>query len=83
MCTALRLSVFFLPCCVPFMPDWFHWFQLMNKPELMVQIFRNPSPFDMSTGDLVETSTQDNCQAVIEGLITWAERIRLTEDSRN
>eukprot|EP01032_Pedospumella_encystans_P018704 gene18704-21285_t len=48
---------------------------VMNGPGLSAQIFTNPSPFNLETGDLHGAVELDQAKGVAEGLIAWTKRL--------
>eukprot|EP00670_Eutreptiella_braarudii_P003177 CAMPEP_0174292272 /NCGR_PEP_ID=MMETSP0809-20121228/34876_1 /TAXON_ID=73025 ORGANISM="Eutreptiella gymnastica-like, Strain CCMP1594" /NCGR_SAMPLE_ID=MMETSP0809 /ASSEMBLY_ACC=CAM_ASM_000658 /LENGTH=145 /DNA_ID=CAMNT_0015392223 /DNA_START=120 /DNA_END=554 /DNA_ORIENTATION=- len=43
----------------------------MNKAEVQLKIFTNPSPFDSATGDLVHEESVARCEKSLHALIEW------------
>ena len=48
---------------------------MMNTPQLMVQIFNQPSPFQSDTGDLNDETTETRVAKVMHAFIAWTRRL--------
>lgn len=48
---------------------------VMNQPNFSLQIFKQPSSFNLETGDLVDEVELENSRKVLEALIAWTNRL--------
>ena len=53
---------------------------IMNTPSMQVAIFSQPSPFDMSTGDLIDEDQIKRAGDVVAALMTWTSRLQTKVD---
>ncbi|RYH20413.1 NAD(P)H-dependent oxidoreductase [archaeon] len=51
---------------------------MLNHPTVAFNIFSNPTPFDLTTGDLTGASEKDQVARYVDALVAWARRINIT-----
>lgn len=49
---------------------------VMNSPGLQIQIWSEPKPFDLRTGDLVDEKLLARTASVVEALCAWSRRLK-------
>ncbi len=48
---------------------------VMGGIPTQIQIFKNPSPFDLNTGELVDPVEEENAKKTVLGLLEWTKRL--------
>lgn len=48
---------------------------MLNLPAVTFRIFDNPSPFDLSNGDLIAEPQKEECARFITAFLAWSNRI--------